>query len=324
MKNDHVNGSILRATRPAPRLARLNLWVAAAALLSGIAAVAPARANSVVGATAEDVSLATSVQSALLKDRAFQAPNVDITVRAWQGKVNLSGWIGDVNDDASARKIAASVAGVTKVSSNFRAWSTEGEERTSGSGMTSRSPSLVGATAADLALASSVQSALMNDRSFQAPNVDIVVRASMGKVNLSGWVNDVNDDALARKIAGSVAGVKKVSSNFRNWSTEGEERAAGTGAGSMTAAPTPSIVGATDADRALATNVRTAVMQSKGFQDADVDVVVRAAHGRVNLSGWVSYANNDVAARKIAAAVPGVKSVTSDFKSWSSDTDPRP
>ena len=318
MNKDHV-----QASNP-PGRTRLNRALAAA-LLSGLAFALPAQANSVVGATPEDIALATGVQSALLKDKAFQAGSVDIAVRAWQGKVNLSGWVGEAGDDALARKIAASVGGVKTVTSNFRSWSSETDDRT-GVATTSpspRAPSIIGATSADLALASNVQTALMKDRTFQASDVDIVVRASMGKVNLSGWVGDVNDDALARKIAASVASVGKVSSNFRSWSTEGEDRAAMSGTSNVSMARAPHVMGATTADMALATEVRAAVLQARTFQDADVDVVVRAAQGKVNLSGWVSYANNDLQARKLAAAVPGVKSVTSDFKSWSSEADPR-
>jgi len=317
MNKDQVHAST-------PRRNRLSQAIAAA-LLSGLAFALPAQANSVVGATPEDVALATGVQSALLKDKAFQATNVDIAVRAWQGKVNLSGWVGEAGDDALARKIAASVGGVKTVTTNFRSWSSETDERSgvAAASPSPRGPSIIGATSADQALATNVQTALMKDRVFQAPDVDIVVRASMGKVNLSGWVGDVNDDTLARRIAASVAGVSKVTSNFRSWSTDGEDRAGMASTNNMAMSHTSNVMGATPADMTLATNVRAAVMQASTFQDADVDVVVRAAHGRINLSGWVSYANNDVQARKLAAAVPGVKSVTSDFKSWSSEADPR-
>jgi osmotically-inducible protein OsmY len=318
MNKDHVHAS------NQPRRTRLSQALAAV-LLSGLAFALPAQANSVVGATPEDIALATGVQSALLKDKAFQAGNIDIAVRAWQGKVNLSGWVGEAGDDVLARKIAASVGGVKTVTSNLRSWSSETDDRTGVAATTPnpRAPNLIGATSADLALAGNVQSALMKDKAFQAADVDIVVRASMGKVNLSGWVGDVNDDALARKIAASVGGVSKVTTNLRSWSTDGEDRAGLSGKTNMSMTPAPSVMGATPADMALATDVRAAVMQAKTFQDADVDLVVRAAQGRVNLSGWISYANNDIQARKIAATVPGVKSVTSDFKSWSSEADPR-
>jgi osmotically-inducible protein OsmY len=308
------------------RLSTLQRALAVAALLSAATWAPLAHANSIVGATPDDVALATQVQSALLKDKIFQEPNVDIVVRSWQGKVNLSGWVGNSTDDAQARRIAASVGGVKSVTTNLRSWSSEGDERTGVSAPASNAPrasSLIGATSADLALASTVQSALLKERNFQAADVDIVVRASGDKVNLSGWIGDVNDETLARKIAGAVPGVRMVSSNLRSWSTEGETNAGTAGRERMAMTPASNTIGATDADRTLASQVRAAVLQGKTFQDADVDIVVRAAQGRVNLSGWVSYAGNADQARKLAAGVPGVKSVTSDFKSWSTDTDPR-
>ena len=309
----------------APR--RLNLLMTAAVLLSALAMASPALANSVVGATPEDLAVANGVQAALLKERAFQAANVDIVVRAWQGKVNLSGWVGDAGDDATARRIAAGVSGVKTVSTNLRSWSSDNDDRsgvaTSQAPAAARAPSLVGATPADMALAGSVQTALMKERVFQAADVEIVVRAAAGRVNLSGWIGDVNDEATARKVATAVPGVSKVSTNLRSWSTEGEDNNTA-GAGKALPPRSASVSGASPADLALATNVRAAVMQAPTFQDSDVEVNVRAARGRVNLSGWLSYASNDIQARKIAATVPGVTSVTSDFKAWSTETDPRP
>jgi hyperosmotically inducible periplasmic protein len=315
----------LHTSAPTTGFARLNRALALAGLLSAVAIAPQALANSVVGATPDDVALATVVQNALLKDKAFQDSSVDITVRAWQGKVNLSGWVANASDEPAARRIAASVGGVKSITTNLRSWSSDSEDRGSvaASSAAPRAPSVIGATPADLALASNVHAALLKDRTFQAADVDIVVRASNDKINLSGWIDDVNDDMLARKIAASVAGVKKVSSNFRTWSTDSDIHAASSGTAPTAMASAPSIIGATEADRALASEVRTAVMRGKAFQDADVKVVVRAAQGKVNLSGWVSFANNGVQARQIAATVPGVKSVTSDFKSWSSETDPR-
>ena len=267
------------------------------------------------------------MQAALAKDRIFQAPNVDIVVRAWQGKVNLSGWVGDAGDDLAARRIAASVSGVKKVTSNLRSWSSDTDERVglpaAAAPADTAAPTVVGATAADLSLAGNVRTALLNERVFQAADVELVVRAAAaGRINLSGWIGDVNDEALARKVAAAVPGVRTVSLNLHSWSTESE-----TGAATSVRAPKPAmpnVSGAGPADLALASEVRTAVLQSPKFQDADVEILVRAAKGRVNLSGWLSYAGNDVMARTIAAKGAGRdRAVTSDFKAWSTETDPR-
>ena len=83
-------------------------------------------------------------------------------------------------------------------------------------------------------------------------------------------------------------------------------------------------VQATSADSTLATQVQSAPLKDRAFQSADVDIGVRASTGTVNLSGWARTATDDALARKIATSVPGVTKVTSDFKSWSGDADPRP
>jgi osmotically-inducible protein OsmY len=316
---------------------RLRCALALVALLSaaGVApqALASGVAGGVAGATPDDVALATVVQNALLQDRLFQQPGVDIEVRAGQGKVNLSGWVAHASDDAAARRIAGAVSGVKSVTAALRSWSSESSAYAGGtfaSAQTApRAPSLIGATAADLALAQNVQAALLKDPVFQAEDVDIAVMASGDKVNLSGWMDDVADDTRARKIAAAVPGVKTVTSSLRAWSTDGESTPSASGVASVAsvagvvAAPAPSIIGSTDADRALASQVRTAVLQNPAFQGADVDVGVRADQGRVSLSGWVNYASNSLQAHRLAASVPGVKSVTSNFKSWSSESDPR-
>jgi osmotically-inducible protein OsmY len=77
-------------------------------------------------------------------------------------------------------------------------------------------------------------------------------------------------------------------------------------------------VGTKPADAALAAEVK-----ATPFQDADVDLAVTASHGRVMLTGWVTYANDPAIARKIAASVPGVRKVTATLYTWSSDDDQR-
>ena len=80
--------------------------------------------------------------------------------------------------------------------------------------------------------------------------------------------------------------------------------------------------GPTDADVALATRVQTALQQARPFQTKATDVSVTAANGQVQLSGFVGYTSDELPARSIAAAVPGVQSVTSTLHAWSTATDP--
>ncbi|NDY90390.1 BON domain-containing protein [Ideonella livida] len=71
-------------------------------------------------------------------------------------------------------------------------------------------------------------------------------------------------------------------------------------------------------DAELAAAVRARVLQETLFQDPAVELRVAAQGGVVQLSGWVRYADDDLRARQLAAQVPGVQSVSSQFRSWSS------
>jgi osmotically-inducible protein OsmY len=170
-----------------------------------------------------------------------------------------------------------------------------------------------GATPADVALATRVQTALQQARPFQTQATDVTVAAANGQVQLSGFVGYTSDELPARTIAAAVPGVQSVTSTLRAWSTATDPslglpaRSTGTGLSST--------VNASDA--ALAAQVKTA-LQSRG---ADVDVT--AANGQVNLSGFVGYSTDEAPALAAAAAVPGVRAVTSNLHVWSTASDPR-
>ena len=104
---------------------RLHKIAAAAVLLSSLAAVLPAQAQS----QQDDAALASSVKAALLQATPFKDADVDLTVTASNGQVNLSGWVTYVDDERFAAKIAASVGGVKAVTTAFHAWSTESDYR---------------------------------------------------------------------------------------------------------------------------------------------------------------------------------------------------
>ncbi len=74
------------------------------------------------------------------------------------------------------------------------------------------------------------------------------------------------------------------------------------------------------ADLALAKQVQATLLQAAPFQDQGVDLQVKVAAGQVQLTGWVSFASDDLLARQKVLHVPGVQSVSSNFHTWSSDT----
>ena len=82
-------------------------------------------------------------------------------------------------------------------------------------------------------------------------------------------------------------------------------------------------VNPTQADIALASEVKAALLKAAPFRDADVDLAVTASNGKVQLAGWVTYADNPELAREIASSVSGVKSVTDNLRTWSSEYDAR-
>lgn len=104
---------------------RLHKIAGVAALLSSLAAVLPAHAQS----QQDDAALANSVKAALLQAAPFKDADVDLTVTASNGQVNLGGWVTYVDDEQFAAKIAASVNGVKAVTTAFHAWSTESDYR---------------------------------------------------------------------------------------------------------------------------------------------------------------------------------------------------
>ena len=75
-------------------------------------------------------------------------------------------------------------------------------------------------------------------------------------------------------------------------------------------------------DAAIAEQVKAALAQVRPLKDADVDIAVKVSNGVVDLSGWVTYADDIKTAEHVAASVAGVKQVTDHFHVWSSSGRP--
>jgi osmotically-inducible protein OsmY len=183
--------------------------------------------------------------------------------------------------------------------------------------------SVSGSTDADLALATQVQTALMKVGPFQDTDADVAIHASNGVVSLTGWVSYVDDDAAARTIAAEVPGVKSVTTDFHSWSNKSDARLALPLHSSAAAMAPASMAMGSPSDIALASAVKAALLKAAPFRDSDADIAVAARNGNVALSGWVSYQDDSIAARQIAASVGGVERVTSNFHAWSTESDPR-
>lgn len=77
--------------------------------------------------------------------------------------------------------------------------------------------------------------------------------------------------------------------------------------------------GGTPDDVALATTVKSAVVQSLGDQAKDLSV--NADHGVITLTGWTQEPQQEALARAVASRVPGVVQAYSTVHTWSSGTD---
>jgi len=205
-----------------PRLHRL---AAATALLTGLLAASAAPAGEIVGNTEADRALAGKVQAAMLNAAPFHDPLTDVTIRADAGRVLLSGWVAHADHEALARSIAMRVDGVRAVSTQVRAWSSDPDYRiglaapdllaepTAAGPMSTASP-------ADLDLAAKVRASLLQTGAFEPKNTELQVRASDGRVSLSGWLASPADEPAVRQSALAVPGVTRVDSWFRAWASE--------------------------------------------------------------------------------------------------------
>ncbi len=208
-----------------PSLRRI---AAATTLLAGLMAVGASQAGEVVGNTDADRALAGKVQSAMMGAAPFHDPLTDLTIRADQGRVSMTGWVAHADHEALARSIASRVDGVLSVSTTVRSWSTEPDYRIGLAAPdllaepTAAGPMSTGnmGNAADQDLAARVRTTLMATGAFDPTNTELKVRASDGRVSLSGWLASAGDERMVRQSALAVPGVTGVGTWFRSWASE--------------------------------------------------------------------------------------------------------
>ena len=71
-----------------------------------------------VGQYIDDASLTTNVKAAILADSRLKS--TEINVETYQGVVQLSGFVGQANDVATAASVARTVKGVKSVKNDLR------------------------------------------------------------------------------------------------------------------------------------------------------------------------------------------------------------
>ncbi|MEY4751480.1 MAG: hypothetical protein RIQ60_3694 [Pseudomonadota bacterium] len=176
--------------------------------------------------------------------------------------------------------------------------------------------------AGDSALADLVKAELLRLPSFQHPGTDLSVSAHGGQVMVSGWVAYQSDADSARSVALAVPGVSGASTQLHAWSS-GYDPSGATVAPSMMLRTAMPATYTGPEDTALESSVKAALLNDPHFSTSETELKVMArTDGRVQVSGWIPYADDELMVRTIARAVPGVTAVRTSLRHWSTEADP--
>jgi hyperosmotically inducible protein len=148
-----------------------------------------------VGTVVDDSVVTTQVKSALLADPDVKS--FDFKVETHKGEVQLSGFVDNQAQLDRALAVTRAVAGVTGVLNNVNLKGAQGS---------------VGNTIDDGIVTTTVKAALISDAKVKS--TDIAVTTHLGKVQLSGFVDNQEQIDRAIEVASAVAGVQSVSSEL--------------------------------------------------------------------------------------------------------------
>lgn len=228
-----------------------------------------------VGSTEEyinDSDIAARVQNALAADPIVGKEDIEVEIH--QGAVLLSGFVGTDEQVNRAGEIASRIEGVKSVKNNVVV-----------------KKESVGEYIDDTVITVKIKSAYTIDPVVSA--LDVKVVTFNGIVQLSGFVNNIEQVRKAEEIAAGVKGVKLVKNNIIV--KDGEE---GT-------------IGGYIDDSVISAKVKSAFAVDKTV--SALDVKVDTFKGVVQLSGFVDTAEQVRKAEEIAAGVKGVKSVRNNI-----------
>ena len=168
--------------------------IAAAIVCLGVLGALVARADESkrsFGQYTDDKMLVGKVKSALISDKTADADEINVEV--YKGVVQLNGFVDNEKEKAQAEAVAKAVEGVKSVENNL---AIKQGKHTSGEIMD------------DSALTAKVKSALIDDPSTKAGDINVETR--QGVVQLSGFVSTQAQKDAATKVASAVQGVKSV------------------------------------------------------------------------------------------------------------------
>jgi hyperosmotically inducible protein len=180
-----------------------NLCLALCLSLSTIAAVvtitgcvAGDRYNRSTGEYIDDKSIVSRVKDALSDNAVYKFDGVNVT--SFKGTVQLSGFVDTSTQKDDAAHIARTVQGVKDVVNEIT--------------VKSSSNSAAGQNVDDKSLTSSVISALGSNSDYKFEGVNVT--SYKGTVQLSGFVDSVDQKTKAGEIAKQVQGVQDVINNI--------------------------------------------------------------------------------------------------------------
>ncbi len=182
--------------QPASLCFALCLSLATTAVETTFTGCAGDRYNRSTGEYVDDKSIDSRVKDALNDNAEYKFEGVRIT--SFKGTVQLSGFVDTYAQKYTASSIAKKVQGVRDVENNITVKST-----------TDRS---TGEYIDDKALASRVNTALGENVEYKFE--EVAITSLKGTVQLSGFVNTVEQKAKAGDIAKQVPGVLKVVNNI--------------------------------------------------------------------------------------------------------------
>lgn len=148
----------------------------------------------------------------------------------------------------------------------------------------------VGTEIDDSVTTTAVKAALLGEASLNS--LDVMVETRKGEVQLSGFVNDMQQIAMADSVTRGVAGVKKVDNKLI------------LKAGATT-------VGNKIDDTVVTARVKAAFSKDDGIKGSDISVETRK--GEVILSGFVDNAAQIDRAMILAKTIEGVDAVRNDL-----------
>jgi hyperosmotically inducible protein len=139
----------------------------------------------------DDAGITARVNTALIEDDTVKARQVD--VETFRGVVQLNGFVDTAQAKARATEVARSVEGVQEVQNNLTV-------------ATGDRP--VGEVVDDATITAKVKTALIGNEDTKAMQINVATRE--GVVQLSGFVDDLEEKSAAEQLARNVPGVVSV------------------------------------------------------------------------------------------------------------------